>query len=185
MERRDYEQLRQVYRDNPSLSRGAAQAVELAGRFGLRLAECAGLKVSDFEPVGLPTRGRPKDERPYVIHVREGAKNGRYRDFRVRKGDWPYIADLKRHMAPDAYICGGIGARAISKSVSGQLDRLGLRERYPREPMHAIRKMYARERFNEEKNRGLSNREAWDIVAAELGHGKGRTDLYDVYIKGE
>jgi integrase len=185
MERRDYELLRQAYQTNPYLSRGAAQAVELAGRFGLRLAECAGLRVSDFEAVGLPTRGRPHDEQPYIIHVHEGAKNGRIREFRTRKEDWPYIIDLKRHMAPDAYICGGIGARAISKSVAGQLERLGLRGRYPREPMHAIRKMYARERFAEEKAKGLSDRVAWDTVSSELGHGSGRSDLFEVYVKGE
>lgn len=188
MERGDYMRLRQAYQNNPYLSRPAARAVELAGRFGLRLAECAGLRVSDFRGEGLPRRGHngaPPVYRSYTIHVHKGAKNGRHRDFIVRSRDVPYINELRRTLAPDAYVCGGVTPRAISKSVSGQLDRLGLRDRYPREPMHAIRKMYARERFAEEKAKGLSDRVAWDTVSSELGHGSGRSDLFEVYVKGE
>ena len=48
--------------------------------------------------------------------------------------------------------------------------------------VHAIRKMVAQERYDELKELGYSNKDAWEEVSDYLGHGEDRWDLYKAYI---
>lgn len=177
MTREDYEKLRAVYRDNERLSRGAQVALELDGRCGLRVAEAAGVYKESI------------DTQNWVLRVREGAKNGRFRDVPIRPRDRAYFASLRDLTPSGSHVC-GIGARAISKSLTAAMRTVDigggktLKDRYPREAGHAIRKMYARERMGELRAQGYGEAHAWDVVAAELGHGAGRTDLYKTYVGG-
>lgn len=165
-------------RDSLQGSRSAAKdAIEITARSGLRVNECACL------------RGRDIDTEKWTLYVsREGAKNGRSRTLEIRPEDRAYYADLKAR-AGDGYVCGGIKADSINRRIRDRMQRLGISSKYPKSTEHAVRKMYAQRRMAELRgpvpltDQGAEMR-AFDIVSAELGHGEGRTALYNTYILG-
>lgn len=112
-------------------------------------------------------------------------KNGRNRDVPIRREDLPFWQDLKNYLTeknwPDC--AGGISTASVSKAVRRSMDALGLSEKYPATSIHAIRKLYARERYEQERAGGKIKKEAWRQVQMELGHGpRFRTALFNTYI---
>lgn len=175
MNKRDLQTLRNSYTARDSKSAGR-DAIELSYRFGLRIKEIARLDTKNI------------DINNKVIHIREGAKNGKYRDVPIREKDLQYAKDLKGR--GEGYLF-NVKEDSINKSIRNELKRVGLAEKYDNTTNHAIRKLYATERMEElrgtQREDPLTNeqeRKAWEVVQKELGHGDTlRIALYNTYIK--
>lgn len=168
MDKTDLTEIRNLLQERRTESK---QALEIACRCGLRSKEIARLH-SDC--INLDK---------WVLEVREGAKNGKSRDVPIRPQDRAYFADLKAQTA-GGYVCKGVTEESLNRGIRRALKDADLSDKYPNSTIHAIRKMYAGERMQEEREKGLSERQAWSIVQAELGHGNQyRQALYNVYVK--
>ncbi len=153
----------------------AKYAMEITARSGLRVAEVAGLKVA-----GIRTD-------TWVVEVREGAKGGRWRDVPIREADRNYFSNLKAEMEAKGriYVTNGVKSQSLDRAIRREMKELGLSDKYQDTTEHAIRKMYARERMEEERPHSRSEVEAWERVQVELGHGdKSREKLYRTYVGG-
>lgn len=169
MDKNDLEELRKELSGRKT---EAKTALEVAYRTGLRSKEIARLHSDCI------------NTDKWVIEVREGAKNGKYRDVPIRQADRAYFADLKAQ-TQGQYICKGIGEESLNRGIRRALETIGKADKYPDSTVHAIRKLYATERMKEERETGKNERSAWSIVQQELGHGKQfRQKLYNTYVKG-
>lgn len=153
----------------------AKDMIRITRYTGLRANECSHLHKNNI------------DIEHKVIHVIEGAKNGRHRDVPIKDNYIPYFIDLKNRSTD--YVLGGIKTDSLNRAVRRTMNTIELTkgtmaDKYRLTTDHAIRKLYARERMEEERKNGLTERNAWNVVCAELGHGADRTDLYKVYIGG-
>lgn len=148
-------------------------ALEIGARCGLRAKEIEHLK-SDC--INLDR---------WVIEIREGGKNGKYRDIPIRVKDRDYFSQLKASTPPGAYVTQGVKRDSLNHAIREAMKRCGISDKYIKSAIHAIRKYYARERFREEIAAGQDRRHAWQVVQMELGHGSGfRKALFDAYIGG-
>lgn len=170
MERADYEAIRDKLQRSQS---SAKYAVEIAGRSGLRIKEISHLKTENI------------DLRKNVLHIVEGAKNGKHRDVPIRESDRGYYEKLKDELQckKQEYVCGGVKENSLNNSIRNAMKELGISEKYKMTSNHSIRKMYAKERMVEELSKGYSEEKAWSVVQKELGHGDGfRKALYKTYV---
>ena len=145
--------------------------MEITARTGLRIKEVARLHA---DRINIEKR---------VIEVREGAKNGKFRDVPIREKDLAFFRDLKERMAGQ-YVTRGVNEDTLNKGIRRGLQRAGLDKKYAATTNHALRKMYATERMEELRNAGLPERAAWLKVQQELGHGSQfREELFRVYVQ--
>lgn len=190
---------RDTIRQSAESGRGEAlKAASFGSYFGLRVQSIPRLRVQDIQADGIHIYG-DKGGRdrvvPYSSTEQQEAARGavQWAEAHGRTGADPVFS---------------VTANSIGKSVQRCLRAHGYE--IPDSSMHALRKTWARERYeqeystrhhgespyrdtgtHEERHAGDSrstaegvryDRVAWDIVAAELGHGKGRTDLFKAYI---
>lgn len=158
-------------------------AMEISARIGLRVRECCWLSGQDIDL-----------EKGAVSVSKEGAKNGRARVVPIRPPDIAFFQWLKERTPNDRVFRMNNGKVLLPESIDATIRRhmetLGLSGKYPKSALHSVRKMYAQKRMQELRGPvPLSDRqaEAWlfDIVAAELGHGWNRSDLYKIYVLGQ
>lgn len=180
MSKDDFLRLREAMKDSTSFSK---DALEISYRCGLRVDEVAHLKA---EHINLSKK---------EIYVSsEGAKNGRARTVLIREKDLSYFKDLKDRSAETGYLT-KIQSKSIDKTIRRYMKNIkdekgqSLDQKYEKETIHAIRKLYATERMRE--IRGLEPLEdkkeemkAWGKVCEELGHSQNRDKLYNTYCKG-
>lgn len=170
MERCDYEAIRKNLQNTKSQ---AKTAIEIAGRNGLRIKEISRLKT---ENINLE-----KNE----LCIEEGAKNGKKRNVPIREKDRDYYANLKAELENKGQtcVCDGVQEDSLNKAIRKEMEKLEISEKYEKTTNHSIRKMYARERMQEELGKGYSKEKAWSIIQKELGHGASfRQTLYNTYI---
>lgn len=168
MEPEDFQKLRSYFDGKKTQS---AKAIEITARCGLRVKEVAHLKAENI------------DLEKNMIYVREGAKNGKFRDVPIREKDMPYFTELKANCAT-GYVTEGNTENALNKGIRRAMHDLKISEKYHCTGEHSIRKMYATDRMNEERAKGLDEKSAWSVVQEELGHTSTfRPELYRVYVK--
>lgn len=168
MEREDYNKLQEFLDGSKSV---AKYAVAITARTGLRIKEVARLKVENINLNKM------------VIEVREGAKNGKYRDVRIRPADKEYFTTLRQELAGQEYVCNGVTEDSINKAIRRALQKLGLDEKYEKTTNHAIRKMFAQDYYYYLRDMGFDKKTAWNAVQLNLGHGLTyRQSLFDTYI---
>lgn len=159
-----------LIRDSLAPGSNGRTAVEISSRCGLRIKEISHL------------RGNRINLDKQVIEVREGAKNGKYRDVPIRDKDIAYFRVLKEQ-AGIGYVTQGVKDDSLNRAIRRAMERCGVADQYKLTTNHAIRKTYARERFNQELQNGKTKTAAWSHVQVELGHGSQfREKLYNVYI---
>lgn len=150
------------------------EAIEITSRTGLRVKEVARLHSKCIDTI------------KWVIEVREGAKNGRFRVVPIREKDRTYFAELKEK-TKGRYVCDGVKEDSLNVAIRRCMKDIGIDKKYP-QTEHAIRKLYSIERMEElrgsDKADTLTERKAWSVVQNELGHGKNfREELYNTYVK--
>lgn len=171
MSRADLEKIKDSFRGRSSRSEGLT-ALEISSRTGLRIKEIARLETKNV------------DLEKGIIRVREGGKNGKYRDVPIRERDKAYFAEIKALRVGERFLCRGVGEDGLNRAIRREMKACGLDGKYNTTTNHAIRKLYATERMKEEVERGRSEKEAWQIVQVELGHGAVfREKLFNTYVK--
>lgn len=168
-----------------SLIRVAAAGGRSPGKHGIELQIRAGLRSCEVvrllaEEIDLDTK---------ILHLGNYCKNGRRRDVPIRPGDLEYFQHLKDTVGSGKIV------PVTEKSYIGYLNRIfqraGVAEKYHDTKGHALRKTYATMRMKElrgdvaaDPRTDQAEREAWEIVQQELGHGpRFRPELYNTYVK--
>jgi integrase len=136
-----------------------AEVVKLQRITGLRCEEAARLRAQDIDP-----------ERR-TIRVEKGTKGGRPRTVQLDLGHGDYLTLLKerarRHGGHVFQGRGGLGKRT-ENAVTRACRRLGLQDY----GTHGFRKTFAQGRYREYCTAGMSDREARQKLADDLGHGR-------------
>ena len=144
-----------------SKSPNALRAIEISSRVGLRVNEVNHLR---FDHIDLE-KG--------CIHAVEGTKNGKKRDVPIREKDLEFFWDLKYSVKQKSpYVCGGILPDSINKAIRRAMEETGLNRKYINTTEHAVRKLYATERWNVcmmKERHGRSCSRSWG-----MGTGSGR-----------
>lgn len=168
--------------DTPSVA-----AIKMASVTGARVSELARLKVKDIDL---------ENNRVHLV-----GKGGKHRTLTNISPE--RIAVIKKIYAvhckgkqPNDYVFTSKNGKAIRPdSINRQLCRLcqsvkdgkcTLADKYQsnKTGIHSIRKMWATERYQELVSTGIDQKKAAGNVIEELGHGRQRTELCRVYIKG-
>lgn len=148
----------------------AVIAIELAGRFGMRVTE-----TCKFQP-------RDMNLNNMKIHIHE-SKGGRSRDINIKPGDVGYLKKITEGKQLDKNII-GIKEDSVNKYLARAEEAIGIRERYKNADtgIHCIRKMVAQERYDEYRKNGLTKKESMDKVSEYLGHGANRQETMEQYV---
>lgn len=144
-------------------------ALEVAGRTGLRVSEISKLKGTDY------------DEKSGVLRVVD-SKGKRSRNIFVKEEDKPYFEGLKAKFG-EGRVC-PVQHESLNQALSRCMKSVELEQDYTshKTSFHAIRKMVAQELYDELREQGFSQTDAWNDVSHHLGHGDGRDDLFKAYI---
>lgn len=154
-----------------SKNTGARFLVDICSRTGARSEEARSVKAENIRM----DRG--------MLELRN-CKNGRDRDVPIRDKDIAFFAALKEYMIEHDWknACNGITENACNRAIRSAMKEVGISDKYD-QSLHACRKLYARERMDEEQNKGFSWVESWSHVQQELGHGdKYRYELAHAYL---
>lgn len=153
--------------DKLDMKYGTHRAIALAEALGLRVSEAVMVKGSHINL----DKG--------VVHVI--GKGGRPRQVPIREDRKEILVQLKEQYG-DTRI-----ALVKENSVNATFKRICKREEIhdldgSKSGIHAIRKLYATEQFEELVDNGMDEKRAFDEVSAQIGHGENRNDLFKTYI---
>lgn len=146
-------------------------AIQLSAAFGLRVSETVKIKAEHI------------DMQKGILHI-IGAKGGRDRDIMIRTDAQRDVLKelLSRDKGKGEYLL-TVKADSVNKALSRAFEKLDITTyKDHKTGLHSIRKLYATERYNELRDRGMSHKTAWGHVSEELGHGRDREDLFKVYV---
>lgn len=148
-------------------------ALKLSKAFGLRVSETIKIKPKDI------------DFKKGTLFI-EKSKGGRDRTLEIRTQEQKEVLkELKnwRHVSPDEKIL-KVQADSVNNYLRSNLEKNGITKYSEHKTgVHSIRKMYATERYNELKSKGMNHKKAWGQVSHELGHSRDRDDkLFYVYV---
>lgn len=143
------------------------RALALAESLGLRASECVKVKGSHINA----EKG--------TVSVQ--GKGGRFREVTIPKERRELLNGFKEQFGDERI------APVKPDSVNEIFKRIREREDVHdldgcKSGVHAIRKLWATELFEEKIEQGLSEKEAWGDVSEELGHGRDRDELFKVYV---
>jgi integrase len=169
MNRKDYSSIlnRAYVMGSKSMS---VVAIELSGRFALRVSETCKLQPRDI------------DFDKMRLHVHE-SKGGRSRDIEISPEDIDFLKRTIDGKQQDKRIV-AIKEDSVNKYLTRSQEALNIRSRYrdAKTGVHSIRKMVAQEQYDKHRRNGLSKKEALNKVSEYLGHGKNRTETMKQYI---
>ena len=167
MTRADYDKAVSTMRQSDS-----KVALGICAAFGLRADEVAHLRSRDIGTDSLTV---------------EQGKGGRDRTIKAetaeQKQELHRLQTLATGKRGDEHLL-HVRSGSINKTLSRAMERVGI-DKYKEHKtgVHAVRKMYATERYNSLRAQGYNHREAWGHVSETLGHGQDREDLFRVYVK--
>jgi len=167
MTKEDYAKISEHIKNSKSK---AVPAIQLCRNYGLRACEVARLKISS---VNL------KKKELEVL-----GKGGRLRYLSIRPKDVPLFKSLIEGKPRNDKLI-GIKQGSIQTFLNRTMDKVGIKNKYPKTGIHAIRKMRAQEEYDKVRAQGYSKREAMDHVSQFLGHGKGRYDVFNAYVQNQ
>jgi len=145
-------------------------AIEMAGRFGMRVSEAC-----KFQP-------RDMNFNTLMLHIHE-SKGGRSRDIKILPEDSAYLKKTTENKPIDKSVV-AIKEDSVNKYLSRAEEALNIRERYKEADtgVHSIRKMVAQQRYDTYRSNGLSKKESVNLVSEYLGHGNNRIETMSQYI---
>lgn len=168
MEKQDIELLLNECRRSNSK---AVDGIILSIYFGLRVAEICKLKGKDI------------DLENKILHIHE-SKGKKSRDIKIDNYNKLEICiKIKSLISENERIC-----KLKEDSINAVIRRMLLKNKITKYSMsrtgiHSIRKYYAKKSYNKNLEVFKDEIKAWDTTAKELGHGKGRKVLKNVYVK--
>ena len=154
------------------------QALNVCYNFGLRSREVVGIRFQDIKENSL--------------YVKDG-KGGRHREL---VADTPQkkacLEQLREYARNKGMTANGqdsnervfkVKADSVNNYLNTTLRRAGITKYNEQKTgIHAIRKAFATSEYQRFRAEGLSHREAWGNVSEELGHGRDRNELFQVYV---
>lgn len=150
------------------MSVASHRGILIAEALGTRVEETVTIKGSDIDvEKGVVTVLKGKGGRPREVPIPEGRTEA-FRAFKEEFGD-SRIVDIEKDSLNDEF-------RDLRKEL-GITDLDGHKT-----GIHAIRKLYSTEHFDELVESGMSKKEAWDTVCDLIGHGENRNDLFKKYV---
>ena len=165
MKQEDYKALMKATESRPCQSR---LAVELARVFGLRVCEV--VKIT------------PRDIKGNVLHIHE-SKGGRSRDLKIKTEEQRAVIEKLNQLETSKskpYI--QVKEDSVNKWLGDNLKKIGITVyNEAKTGVHAVRKMYAEERYQENREKGMDHKKAWGEVSVELGHSEDRESLFRTY----
>lgn len=161
---------------------------------GTRVDECSRIKIENFhfhpgkeDPQNtygfgyyeLPKGGHSKGNRPRSIPIHSKEDRETLEALCAGRSSGYLIENTRKPGQP-------VSAEAISKQFRNALKRMGLYDEYMGNALHGVRKTFAQEVYNLERNKGKTKRNAMDAAQNQLGHGRGRNQqLQDAYIHNQ
>ena len=150
------------------MSVASHRGILIAEALGTRAEETVTIKGNDIDvEKGTVTVLKGKGGRPREVPIPEDRTEA-FRAFKEDFGD-SRIVDIEKNSLNDEF-------RDLRKDLGiTELDghKTGI---------HAIRKLYCTEHFDELVASGMSKKEAWDPVCDWIGHGENRNDLFKKYV---
>lgn len=149
----------------------ASLAIEVACLFGLRVSEICKLKGKDIDLEKLYLR----------VYEGKGKKTRSIKIDNLEKLE--LCIRIKHNVSDEERICA-----LKENSVNAVIRRMLIKNKIikykvHKTGVHAIRKSYAKKSYNKHLKECCDKNDAWDKTAAELGHGKGRKSLKNVYVR--
>lgn len=143
------------------------RALALAESLGLRASECVKVKGSHI------------DLNKGVVSVQ--GKGGRFREVSIQERSKELLKGFKEQFGDERI------ANVKPDSVNEIFKRIREREDVHdldgiKSGVHAIRKLWATELFEEKVSDGMSEKDAWGDVSEALGRGRDREELFKVYV---
>lgn len=169
MSRVDYNKIEKAICDSRSAGK---TAFELAGKFGLRAAETVKVQKRDID----------LDKRQLSI---VDSKGGKDRVVEIKEKDMSYMKALKDSLAHENSRAVPIKESSAQEFLRREMKKLTLENDYSgcKTSFHAIRKMAAQERYDQNRADGMSREDAWSRTSVWLGHGADRMDLFTTYVQ--
>lgn len=165
---RDYERL---LASKTRLSE-SKMGVILSRNFGLRVSEVCHLRPCDVSERGIQIV-QSKGGRDRYIPVRTEEQRAVIRQLQSNFG--------ANKLPEERYF--KTKQNSMNRWFQNGMKRLGINYYAEHKTgFHALRKAYATDYYNELRADGKSHRQAWDEVSENLGHGRGREDLFRVYV---
>ena len=139
------------------------------------VAEALGLRVSE----SVKVKGSHIDLDRGVVGV--VGKGGRYREVPIREDRRETLAQLKEQYG-DSKIA-DVKPNSVNATFHRACEREGITDlKGAKSGIHAVRKLWATELYEEKLSDGVSEKEAWGDTSEALGHGRERQDLFKTYI---
>lgn len=142
---------------------------------GIILAESLGLRASEVSKI----KGTFIDIEKRTVTVQ--GKGGRFREIPIPESRVEILSHLKEAF-PESRICSA-KPDSVNTTLKRQLAYADCHDLDDsKSGIHAVRKLWATEMYEEKIECGMSEKDAWGDISESLGHGRERPDLYKVYI---
>lgn len=139
------------------------------------VAEALGLRVSE----SVKVKGEHIDLDRGVVGV--VGKGGKYREVPIREDRRELLTRLKEEYGENKIA--DVKPNSVNATFKRACEREGITDlKDTKSGIHAVRKLWATELYEEKLSDGMSEKEAWGDVSEVLGHGRDRQDLFKVYI---
>ena len=150
---------------DPSIA--SHRGIFIAEALGTRVEETVTIKGSDIDLNKGTVHVIGKGGRPREIPIPEERIEA-FKGFREDFGD-SRIVDIDKDSVNEEF-------RELRKELDiHDLDGT-------KSGIHAIRKLYATEHFEELVSQGMDEKQAWDATSDLIGHGENRNDLFKTYV---
>lgn len=145
-------------------------AIELSGRFGLRVSETCKMRPMDI------------NFNTMQLHIHE-SKGGRSRDLPILPGDVSFLKNIIEGKSVTDRIV-NIKEDSVNKYLARTEKELGIRKEYKEADtgIHCIRKMVAQERYDSYRAENMTRKGALNTVSHYLGHGDNRFATMEHYV---
>lgn len=150
-----------------NLSYATHRAIVLAEGFGLRANETTKLRGDHIDI----KKG----------HITIQGKGGKIRTIPIKEEHKELMAQFKEEFA-DSRVA-EVKTDSVNVTFKRLCEKNGIDYLQDKKTgIHAIRKLYATEMYEEKLEQGYSEKDAWGDVSETLGHGRDRHDLFTRYV---
>lgn len=148
------------------------KVLDVCERFGLRVQEAVKITAGDinYERKTITVTG----------------KGGKVRELPFKSGDANRLREYSQHCYSSNSRLFTVQPDTVNKYLKDACHQLGIRDYdHAKTGIHAIRKMVAQERYDEQRKLGATKEQALTYVNDYLGHGDHRPDISDTYVKNQ
>lgn len=145
---------------------------------GIFIAEALGTRVEET----VTMRARDIDIEKGIVYIPKGnAKGGREREVPIPEDKLETFKAFKEEFGDSRIV--DIHKDSVNEEFRELRKELDIHDLDgTKSGIHAIRKLYATEHFEELVSQGMDEKQAWDATSDLIGHGENRNDLFKAYV---